>query len=56
VALVHEDCIFTTFHVTNATTVEEAENDIFVDYDNVLMNEEIKNNHRRHKNLQKKLK
>lgn len=56
VALVHEDCIFTTFHVTNATTVEEAENDIFVDYDNVLMAEELKKNHRRHKNLKLKLK
>jgi hypothetical protein len=56
VALVHQDCIFTTFHVTNATTVEEAENDIFVDYDNVLIKEEIKKNHRRNKNLQKKLK
>ena len=56
VVYVHEDCIFTTFHVTNKTTVEEAENDIFVDYDNVLMNEDVKKTLRRHKNLQLKLK
>ena len=42
VVLVHEDCIFTTFHVTEATNVEDAEKDIFVDYENVLMNEEVK--------------
>ena len=54
VVLVHEDCIFTTFHVTDQTTVEGAENDIFVDYDNVLMNEEIKKTLRRHKNLKLK--
>lgn len=51
VVLVHEDCIFTTFHVTDKTTVEEAENDIFVYYDNVLMADEIKKDLRRHKNL-----
>ena len=42
VVLVHEDCIFTTFHVTKATNVEDAEKDIFVDYENVLMNEQTK--------------
>ena len=54
VALVHKDCIFTTFHVTDAKTIEEAENDIFVDYDNELMEEKLKNNLRRHKNLKLK--
>lgn len=42
VVLVHEDCIFTTFHVTEATNVEDAEKDIFVDYENVLLDEEAK--------------
>jgi hypothetical protein len=42
VVLVHEDCIFTTFHVTEATNVEDAENDIFVKYENVLLDEEVK--------------
>lgn len=42
VVYVHEDCIFITFHVTDATTVEEAEKDIFVEYDNVLMDENVK--------------
>lgn len=42
VVFVHEDCIFTTFHVTDAKTVEEAEKDIFVEYDNVLMDEKVK--------------
>ena len=42
VVLVHEDCIFTTFHVTEAKNVEDAEKDIFVDYDNILMNENVK--------------
>jgi len=42
VVLVHEDCIFTTFHVTQATNVEDAEKDIFVEYENTLMNEEVK--------------
>jgi hypothetical protein len=42
VVLVHEDCIFTTFHVTKATNVEDAEKDIFVDYENVLMDEQTK--------------
>jgi len=54
VVLVHEDCIFTTFHVTDKTTVEEAENDIFVDYDNELMDEKVKKTLRRHKNLKLK--
>jgi len=44
VVLVHEDCIFTTFHVTDKTTVEEAEKDVYVDYDNNLLNEEAKKN------------
>ena len=42
VVLVHEDCIFTTFHVTQATNVEDAEKDIFVEYENVLMDEKAK--------------
>jgi hypothetical protein len=42
VVLVHEDCIFTTFHVTNATNVEDAEKDIFVEYENTLMDEKTK--------------
>jgi hypothetical protein len=42
VVLVHEDCIFTTFHVTQATNVEDAEKDIFVEYENTLMDEEVK--------------
>ena len=42
VVFVHEDCVFTTFHVTEATTVEDAEKDIFVEYDNVLMADEVK--------------
>jgi hypothetical protein len=42
VVLVHEDCIFTTFHVTEAKNVEDAEKDIFVDYDNVLIDENVK--------------
>lgn len=54
VVLVHEDCIFTTFHVTDKTTVEEAENDIFVEYDNELMDEKVKKTLRRHKNLKLK--
>jgi len=44
VVLVLEDCIFTTFHVTTKTTVEEAENDVFVDYKNNLLSPEAKNN------------
>ena len=50
VVLVHEDCIFTTFHVTDKTTVEEAEKDIFVEYNNKLLDEDVK------KNLKKNLK
>jgi hypothetical protein len=42
VVLVHEDCIFTTFHVTQATNVEDAEKDIFVEYENTLMDEKAK--------------
>ena len=42
VVLVHEDCIFTTFHVTEATNVDDAEKDIFVEYENVLLDEEVK--------------
>lgn len=42
VVLVHENCIFTTFHVTQATNVEDAEKDIFVEYENVLMDEKAK--------------
>jgi hypothetical protein len=42
VVLVHEDCVFTTFHVTDKTTVEEVEEDIFVDYENNLFDEETK--------------
>ena len=42
VVFVHEDCVFTTFHVTEATTVEDAEKDIFVEYDNALMDEDVK--------------
>ena len=42
VVYVHENCIFTTFHVTDATTVEDAEKDIFVDYENELMDENVK--------------
>lgn len=42
VVLVHEDCIFTTFHVTQATNVEDAEKDIFVEYENTLMDEKTK--------------
>jgi hypothetical protein len=42
VVLVHEDCIFTTFHVTKATNVEDAEKDIFVDYENILLDETAK--------------
>ena len=42
VVFVHEDCIFTTFHVTEAKTVEEAEKDIFVDYENELIDESVK--------------
>jgi hypothetical protein len=44
VVLVHEDCVFTTFHVTNKTTVEEAEKDVYVDYENNLLDEEAKKN------------
>jgi hypothetical protein len=54
VVYVHEDCIFTTFHVTDKTTVEEAENDIFVEYENMLMDEKVKKTLRRHKNLKLK--
>jgi len=54
VVYVHEDCIFTTFHVTDKTTVEEAENDIFIEYDNLLMDEKVKKTLRRHKNLKLK--
>lgn len=42
VVLVHDNCIFTTFHVTQATNVEDAEKDIFVEYENVLMDEKVK--------------
>jgi hypothetical protein len=42
VVLVHDNCIFTTFHVTQATNVEDAEKDIFVEYENVLMDEKAK--------------
>jgi hypothetical protein len=42
VVLVHENCIFTTFHVTQATNVEDAEKDIFVEYENILMDEQVK--------------
>jgi len=42
VVYVHESCIFITFHVTDQTTVEGAEKDIFVDYENVLMDEKAK--------------
>jgi hypothetical protein len=42
VVLVHENCIFTTFHVTKATNVEDAEKDIFVEYENTLMDEKVK--------------
>ena len=42
VVLVHEDCIFTTFHVTEATNVDDAEKDIFVEYENVLLDEDVK--------------
>ena len=50
VVLVHEDCIFTTFHVTDKTTIEEVEKDIFVEYNNTLLDEDVK------KNLKKNLK
>lgn len=42
VVYVHEDCIFTTFHVTQATNVEDVEKDIFVEYENTLMDEKAK--------------
>jgi len=42
VVYVHESCIFTTFHVTKATNVEDVEKDIFVEYDNTLMDEKAK--------------
>jgi hypothetical protein len=42
VVYVHEDCIFTTFHVTKATSVEDVEKDIFVEYENTLMDEKTK--------------
>ena len=42
VVYVHEDCIFTTFHVTKATNVEDVEKDIFVEYENTLMDEKAK--------------
>jgi len=44
VVFVHEDCVFTTFHGTDKTTVDEVEKDIFVEYDNVLMADEVKKN------------
>lgn len=42
VVYVHEDCIFTTFHVTQATNVEDVEKDIFVEYENTLIDEKAK--------------
>ena len=42
VVYVHEDCIFTTFHVTKATNVEDVEKDIFVEYENTLIDEKAK--------------
>ena len=44
VVLVHEDCVFTTFHVTDKLTVEEAEKDVYVDYENSLLDDEAKKN------------
>jgi hypothetical protein len=42
VVYVHQDCVFTTFHVSDKTTVEEVEKDIFQDYENILLDDNTK--------------
>jgi hypothetical protein len=39
---VHEDCVFTTFHVTDKKTVEEVEDEILIKHDNPLLDDNIK--------------
>lgn len=42
IVFVHEDCVFTTFHVTDKKTVEDVESEILVKYNNPLLSESIK--------------
>jgi hypothetical protein len=42
IVFVHEDCVFTTFHVTDKKTVEEVENEILIKHDNPLLDDRIK--------------
>lgn len=44
VLFIHEDCVWTTFHVTDKKTPEEVEDDIIQKHDNPLLSEEIKRN------------
>jgi len=42
VVYVHQDCVFTTFHVSDKKTVEEVEKDIYQDYENILLDDSLK--------------
>jgi hypothetical protein len=42
IVFVHEDCVFTTFHVTDKKTVEEVEDEILIKHDNPLLDNSIK--------------
>jgi mannose-6-phosphate isomerase-like protein (cupin superfamily) len=42
IVFVHEDCVFTTFHVTDKKTVEEVEDEILIKHDNPLLSKSVK--------------